>query len=60
MAHARRIRPSQSYRVFIGGLPLETKIKDIEEFFQKFARRFDVTLKDGYGFLVIQNDVFPR
>ncbi len=55
MAQNHRIRPSKSYRVFIGGLPRETTLKDVEIFFQKFARRFDVSLKDGYGFIVSSN-----
>ena len=51
MSSSRR-RNNGGARVYVGGIPRQTRIKDIEEFFRRFARRFDVLLKDGFGFIV--------
>ena len=47
-----RRRPEGSCRVFIGGLPRQTRQRDIQDFLHRFARRFDVLMKDGYAFIV--------
>ena len=51
-------RREETFRVFIGGLPRQTKLKDIEQFLRRFARRFDVLMKDGYAFIVSTMEKF--
>jgi len=51
MSSSRR-RNNGGARVYIGGISRQTRIKDVEEFFRRYARRFDVLLKDGFGFIV--------
>ena len=53
-------RREETFRVFIGGLPRQTKLKDIEQFLRRFARRFDVLMKDGYAFIVSTMEKFTH
>ena len=49
-------------RVYIGGLRSDTKLSDVEDFFRRFRRRFDVMLKERFGFIVslfLPVDLFP-
>ena len=39
-------------RVYIGGLPSDTRVSDIERFFKNYARRIDILLKRGFAFIV--------
>ncbi len=39
-------------RVYVGNLNYRTTIEDVEHFFRRFKKRFDVLLKDGFGFIV--------
>ena len=41
-----------SCRVYIGGLHSDTKLRDVERFFKRYKRRFDVLLKERFGFIV--------
>jgi len=38
-------------RVYIGGLPSDTRVSDIERFFKNYARRIDILLKRGFAFI---------
>ncbi len=42
----------RSVRVYVGNLNYRTTIEDVEHFFRRFKKRFDVLLKDGFGFVV--------
>lgn len=42
----------KSFRVYVGGLSREAGVKDIEHFFRRYRRRFDVMLKERFAFLV--------
>ena len=50
MMNPSRRRPT--CRVYIGGLPSDTQVKDIQRFFKNYARRIDILLKRGFGFIV--------
>ena len=52
MSSRHRKSSSGGCRVYIGGLPRQVRVKDVEDFFRRYARRFDVLLKDGFGFIV--------
>ena len=50
---SRRNRWQQrSYRVYVGGLSQSTSIPDLQYFFRRFERRFDVLLKERFAFIV--------
>ncbi|XP_050293629.1 serine/arginine-rich splicing factor 5-like isoform X2 [Anthonomus grandis grandis] len=38
-------------RVYVGGIPYETRERDLESFFRGFGRIRDVLIKNGYGFV---------
>lgn len=40
-----------SSRVYVGGIPYETRERDLENFFKGFGRIRDVLIKNGYGFV---------
>ncbi|XP_066246087.1 serine-arginine protein 55-like isoform X2 [Euwallacea similis] len=40
-----------SSRVYVGGIPYETRERDLENFFRGFGRIRDVLIKNGYGFV---------
>ncbi|XP_030749394.1 serine-arginine protein 55-like isoform X2 [Sitophilus oryzae] len=40
-----------SSRVYVGGIPYETRERDLEGFFRGFGRIRDVLIKNGYGFV---------
>ena len=50
MMNPSRRRPT--CRVYIGGLPTDTRVKDIERFFKNYTRRIDILLKRGFAFIV--------
>ena len=50
MMNPSRRRPT--CRVYIGGLPSDTRVSDIERFFKNYARRIDILLKRGFAFIV--------
>jgi arginine/serine-rich splicing factor 4/5/6 len=43
---------SSKTRVFIGRLPNRASERDVEHFFRGYGRIREVTLKQGYGFVV--------
>ena len=47
-------------RVFIGRLPHEIEEKQIHDFFRDFRSISNVTLKQGYGFVVSFSLYFPK
>ena len=49
MKHSRR-RPT--CRVYIGGLPTDTRVNDIQRVFKDYSRRIDILLKRGFAFIV--------
>jgi hypothetical protein len=53
MYRHRRTPPGGGCRVYVGGLHRNATVKDVEKFFEKYSRRFDVRLKDRFGFIVI-------
>ncbi len=52
MSSRRRGGGDRSVRVYVGNLNYRTTIEDVEHFFRRFKKRFDVLLKDGFGFIV--------
>ena len=43
---------STSRCVYLGNLSSRIHIDDIKHFFRRFRRRFDIRLKNGFGFIV--------
>ena len=58
MMNPSRRRPT--CRVYIGGLPSDTRVSDIERFFKNYARRIDILLKRGFAFIVSKEIVFVQ
>ncbi len=48
----RATSPFRSVRVYVGNLPRAAGVRDVEHFFRRYRRRFDVLLKDRFGFIV--------
>ena len=38
-------------RIYVGGISHRTRERDVEKLFQKYGRIREVTLKNGYGFV---------
>ena len=51
MSSGRRASSSSGCRVFIGHLPHNVRVDDVNHFLRKYSRRFDVLLKNGFGFI---------
>lgn len=55
------VKNNKKYEIFVGGLPLKCKEKDLRDYFSKFGSPIDVIIKRnagqsrGYGFLVFEN-----
>lgn len=39
-------------RVFVGGLTYRVRERDLERFFRKYGRVKDISMKNGYAFVV--------
>lgn len=42
-------------RVYVGGLPYEARVRDLERFFKGYGHLKDVLLKNGYGFVEFED-----
>ena len=51
---SRRFRsgPQRSVRVYVGNLRRDVRVRDLEEAFSRYSRRFDCMIKNGFAFLV--------
>ena len=38
-------------RVYIGGIPTDAWVRDLEKFFKGYGRINEVVIKNGYGFV---------
>ena len=48
----KRRRQPATTRVYVGNLPSRISVSEVKEHFRKYRRRFDIMLKERYGFLV--------
>jgi len=46
------LKMSGTTRVYVGRLPSGVRDSDVEKFFKGFGRIREITLKEGYGFIV--------
>ena len=53
-----RARPT--CRVYIGNLPSRIHLSDIEHFFRRYKRRFDILMKTGFAFIVSSDFSFSE
>ena len=47
-----RSRSNTTCRVYMGNLSSRAHLSDVKNFFRRYARRFDILMKDGFAFIV--------
>nr|XP_014282861.1 serine-arginine protein 55-like [Halyomorpha halys] len=42
-------------RIYIGGIPFDCKMRDLEDFVNAYGRTRNIQLKDGFGFIEFED-----
>ena len=49
-----------AHRVYLGRLPPTVRQRDIERFFEGYGKVHDIVIKNGFGFLVGDDDLIDK